>query len=62
MQRYHLKVKGIPEYVNMLEDAQKQAVRSIFTIADETLLLFASISMLTTERFMRKNNDWEDCA
>ena len=25
MQRYHLKVEGIPEYINMLEDAQKQA-------------------------------------
>ena len=25
MQRYHLEVKGIPEYINMLEDAQRQA-------------------------------------
>ena len=25
MQRYHLKVKGIPEYINMLKDAQRQA-------------------------------------
>ena len=25
MQRYHLEVEGIPEYINMLEDAQKQA-------------------------------------
>ena len=23
MQRYHLKVDGIPEYINMIEDAQK---------------------------------------
>ena len=27
MQCYHLKVKGIPEYINMIEDAQKQAGR-----------------------------------
>ena len=29
-------------------------------IADETLLLFASTEMLTSERFPRSNNDWED--
>ena len=28
MQRYHLKVEGIPEYINMLEDAQRQAGRA----------------------------------
>ena len=27
IQRYHLEVEGIPEYINMLEDAQRQAVR-----------------------------------
>ena len=42
MQRYHLEVEGIPEYINMLKDAQRQAVRAGRTIADETLLLFAS--------------------
>ena len=50
MQRYHLEVEGIPEYINMLEDAQKQAGRSSQTIADETLLLFMSTAMLTIER------------
>ena len=62
MQRYHLKVEGIPEYINMLEDAQKQASRAGQTIADETLLLFAKTVMLTTERFPRANKDWEDRA
>ena len=42
MQRYHLKVKGIPEYINMLKDAQRQAGRAGRTIPDETLLLFAN--------------------
>ena len=51
MQRYHLKVEGIPECINMLEDAQRQAGRAGRTIADETLLLFASTAMLTSERF-----------
>ena len=49
MQRYHLEVEGIPEYIDILEDAQKQAGRAVRTIANETLLLFAIMAMLTTE-------------
>ena len=55
MQIYHLKVEGIPECINMFEDAQKQAGRAGCTIAEETLLLFASTAMLTTEKFPRTN-------
>ena len=62
MQRYHLKVKVILEYINMLEDAQRQAGRAGRTIADDTLLLFASTSMLTSERFPRANDNWEERA
>ena len=48
IQHYHLEVEGIPEYINMLEDAQKQAGQVSQTIADETLLLFAYTAMLAT--------------
>ena len=34
MQRYHLKFEGIPEYINMIEDAQKQAGQSGRTITN----------------------------
>ena len=51
MQRYHLEVKGLPEYINMLKDAQRQASRAGRKIADKTLLLFRSTAMLTSERF-----------
>ena len=57
MQRYHLKVEGIPEYINMLEDAQRQAGRAGKTIADGKLLLFAITAMLTSKRFLRANDD-----
>ena len=59
MQCYHLKVEGIPKYINMLEDAQWQAGRAGRTIANETLLLFPSTAMLTSERFLLANDDWE---
>ena len=62
IQRYHLRVERIPEYINMLEDAQRQAIREGRTIADEMLLLFTSIATLTGERFPRANDNWEDCA
>ena len=58
----HLEVEGIPEYINMLEDAQRQADRVGRTISNDTLLLFALTAMLTSERFPRENDAWEDRA
>ena len=55
-QRYNFEVESIPKYIDMLEDAQRQAGRAGRTIADETLLLFSSTAMLTSERFLRVNN------
>ena len=46
----------------MPEDAQKQAGRASRTIADETILLLASAVLFNTERFLKKNNNWEDRA
>ena len=51
MQRYHLEVEGIPEYINMLKDAQRQAGQTGRTIAYKTLLHFASTAMLTSDHF-----------
>ena len=62
MQRYHLEVEGIPEYINMIEEAQIQAGRSSQTITYETLLLFTSTSMLTIKRYPQANDEWEDRA
>ena len=58
MQLYHLEVEGIPDYINMLEDAQKQAGQFGRTIANKTILLFAITAMLTTERYSRANDGW----
>ena len=53
MQRYPPEVEGAPKYINMLEDAQKQAGKAGLTIANATLLLFSSTAMLTTERYQK---------
>ena len=60
MQRYHLVVEGIPEYINMFKDAQRKAGRVGQTIADETLLFFVSTAMLTSEQFPCANDNWEE--
>ena len=62
MQSYHLEVEGIPEYINILKDAQRQSGRAGRAVSDETLLLFASTAMLTSERFPPANTAWEDRA
>ena len=57
MQGYHLEVEGIPEYINMIEESQRQDGRARRTVADKTLLLFAKTAMLTTEKFPRANDN-----
>ena len=57
IQRYHLEVKGITKYINILEDAQNQAGRAGQTIAKKTLLLFVTTAMLTTKRFPSAKED-----
>ena len=51
-------VKSVRAGAPCLEDDQWQAGRVGSSISDETLLLFASTAMLTSERFPRANDDW----
>ena len=60
IQHYHLDMEGIPEYINALEDAQKQSKRAVKQITAENLLLIVSNVMLASERFPRAEESWED--
>ena len=53
-------MEGIPEYVNVLEDAQKCSNRAGNPIIEDTLLLIATNAMLLTERFPQADERWED--
>ena len=55
MQTYHENMEGIPKYFKKLEDAQKQSNRAGNPSTDPTLLLFASNTMLRTDRLLRAN-------
>ena len=60
MQTFHLKTEGIPEYINALEDSQKQAKQSNHPINNGTLVLIATNAMLTTKKPPCTNKKWED--
>ena len=60
MQTYHWDMYGIPEYVNKLEDTQKQSNQAGKPITDPTLLLFAANAIFCTDRFPRANDIWEE--
>ena len=61
MREYHTKAHGIPEYINMLEDAQKQAeqIDEDNPITDKSLLTIAAAAMLKTGQFPEVVREWE---
>ena len=46
MHQYYMQADGIPQYIIMLEDAQKKATRAGMPIADIELVMMASAAVL----------------
>ena len=59
MHQYYGQADGIPQYIIMLEDAQKKAKRAGKPIADIELVMMASASVLAAQHFPREVDDWE---
>ena len=59
-QTYHEDMKGIPEYINKLDDAQKKSTRAGNPTTEPTIVLFAANAMLRTDRFPWANEIWEE--
>ncbi len=59
MHNYYTQADGTPQYINMLEDAQKKATRAGMPIANIELMMMASAAVLTAQHFLRKVDDWE---
>ena len=51
MHHYHLDIEVFPEYINPLQDAQKQSKREGNPITEDALLLIVSNAMLTSDHF-----------
>ena len=62
MRDYHVKAEGIPEYINLLEDAQRTAKRidKDNPITNKSVLNIATNAMLNSQQFPRTNDEWED--
>ena len=59
MRKYHLQADGIPEYINMLEDAQRTALRIDKTnpILDTFVLNIVTAKMLSSQQFPRTTEE-----
>jgi hypothetical protein len=59
MHQYYMQADGIPQYIIMLEDAQKKAKRAGMPIANIELVMMASAAVLAAQHFLREVDDWE---
>ncbi len=59
MMQYYMQVDGIPQFIVMMEDAQKRAKRAGMLIADIKLVMMASAAVLAAQHFPREVDNWE---
>jgi len=59
MTQYYIEADGIPQFIVMMEDAQKKAKRAGMPIADVELVMMASVAVLATQHFPHEVDDWE---
>ena len=59
MHSYYVQADGIPQYINMLEDAQKKAKWAGMLIVNVELVMMATAAVLTAQHFPREVDDWE---
>jgi hypothetical protein len=57
MHNYYTQADGIPQYINMLEDAQKKATQAGMPIANVELVMMASAAVLAAQNFRHKVNN-----
>jgi hypothetical protein len=59
MHGYYAQADGIPQYIIMLEEAQKKAKRADMPVADIELVMMALAAVLAAMHFPRKVDEWE---
>eukprot|EP00804_Cyclotella_cryptica_P001895 CCRYP_007353-RA/>CCRYP_007353-RA protein AED:0.44 eAED:1.00 QI:0/-1/0/1/-1/1/1/0/387 len=56
---FYATADGIPEYINMLEAAQRKLTHANLPMSDDQLLAIASTAVLASNHFPRPTHDWE---
>jgi hypothetical protein len=59
MTQYYVQVDDIPQFIVMMEDAQKKAKQAGMPIAGVELVMMASAAVLTAQHFPQEVDDWE---
>ena len=59
MMQYCVQADSIPQYIVMMEDAQKKAKQAGMPIADVKLVMLASAAVITAQHFLHKVYNWE---
>ena len=59
MIQYYVQVEGIPQFIIMMEDAQKKAKQAGMPIANVELVMMASAAVLAAQHFPHEVTDWE---
>jgi hypothetical protein len=59
MTQYYVQVDGIPQFIAMMEDAQKKAKQAGMPIADVKLVMMALAAVLAAQHFLQEVDDWE---
>ena len=59
MIQYYVQAEGIPQFIVMMEDAQKKAKQAGMPIADVEIVMMASAAVLAAQHFPCKVTDWE---
>jgi hypothetical protein len=57
MTQYYVQVDGIPQFIVMMEDAQKKAKRAGMPIANVKLVMMASAAVLAARHFLQEVDD-----
>jgi hypothetical protein len=59
MTQYYVQADGIPQFIVMMEDAQKKMKRAGMPIADVELVMMVLAAVLTAQHFPHEVDDWE---
>ncbi len=59
MTQYYVQADGIPQFIIMMEDAQKKVKQAGMPVADVELVMMASAAILAAQQFLQEVDDWE---
>ncbi len=59
MMQYYVQVDGIPQFIVIMEDAQKKAKQAGMPIANVELVMMALAAVLAASHFPHEVDDWE---